>query len=532
VVTTIPDPGPTGGSSEPMRSALRMSNVTKRFGGFTANDRVDLDVAWGEVHALLGENGAGKTTLMRIVTGLYQPDEGSVAVDGEVVRFRRPEHALRAGIGMVHQHFTLVPTLTELENLTLAPAIFPWGDGRPAARQRAEEVAAATGLRIVPDRLVAAASVGERQRLEIVKLLCRGARILIFDEPSAALSPGEWDELAALMRRLADDGHAIVLISHKLSEVFSVADRFTVLRGGAVAGSGAIATTTSEQLVTLMVGDTIATRRALPPSAPGEPALVVRALTVPRDPAQPLGPKAVDDVSLEVRAGEILGVAGVAGSGQNELVEAILGVRAALTGDIDLAGTRVGNRTPAAFYAAGGALIPEDRHHVAVVGDMTVWENIGLRALRRAPLRRRGILDVKAAKASARTLMAEYDVRADSENLPMARLSGGNQQKAVLARELSTGPLLVIAAQPVRGLDVRATDFVYRRLAEHRENGGAVLLVSMDLDEVLALSDRIVVLAHGRVQGELSSAEATRARIGVLMTSTAPESTAMTEAAG
>jgi simple sugar transport system ATP-binding protein len=511
----VTDPGP--------REALRLSGITKRFGAFTANRQVDLDIRWGEVHALLGENGAGKTTLMRIVTGLYQPDEGTMSLDGTPVVLRRPEQALRAGIGMVHQHFTLVPTMTELENLAMAPAALPWRNGRAAARRRAAEVEAATGLRIVPDRLVADASVGERQRLEIVKLLCRGARLLIFDEPSAALSPGEWDELATLMRRLAAEGHAVVLISHKLTEVFAVADRYTVLRGGAVAGTGEIAGTTPEHLVELMVGESLAPRRDRTPSRPGAPALIIRALSVVHEKG---GPKALADVDLEVRAGEIVGIAGVAGSGQTELVEVVLGIRPGVAGTVELAGSRLKRRTPKAFFDNGGALIPEDRQHVAVIGGMTLGENINLRALRQAPLARRGRINLPAARERARRLMDEYEVRAAGESQPMARLSGGNQQKAVLARELSTDPSLVIAVQPVRGLDVRATEFVYRRLTEHRDRGGAVLLISMDLDEVIALSDRVAVLAHGRVRGVLDAAEATRARIGSLMTSASAAVTA------
>jgi ABC-type uncharacterized transport system ATPase subunit len=510
---TIPDTG--------RRSALRLGGVTKRFGAFTANDAVDLDVSWGEIHALLGENGAGKTTLMRIVTGLYQPDAGSIEYDGAPVRFTKPQQALAAGIGMVHQHFTLVPTLTELENLTMAPAGLPWRDGRTAALARATEVAAATGLVISPDRLVSDAAVGERQRLEIVKLLSRGARLLIFDEPSASLSPGEWDEIAALMRRLATDGHAIVLISHKLSEVFSVADRYTVLRQGAVAGTGDIAKATPDELVQMMVGESIEARRPLPDVAQGPAVLTVRGLSVARDDREPQGPKAVDGLDLEIHGGEILGIAGVSGSGQDELVAALLGIRPALAGAIQVSGTLLDQRSPAAFFTAGGALVPEDRHEIAMVADMTLWENITLRSLRSAPLARRGLIDTKAARAMARRLMAEYDVRADSEELPMGRLSGGNQQKAVLARELSTRPTLLIAAQPVRGLDVRATDEVYRRLTEHRALGGAVLLISMDLDEVIAMSDRVAVLAHGRIQGVLDGADATRSRIGTLMTSAA-----------
>ncbi|MCR1783990.1 ABC transporter ATP-binding protein [Nocardioides carbamazepini] len=493
--------------------------MTKRFGGFTANDAVDLEVGWGEVHALLGENGAGKTTLMRIVTGLYQPDEGTIAVDGEEVAFRRPEQALRAGIGMVHQHFTLVPTLTELENLAMGPSLLPLRDGRRTALERATSVESETGLRITPDRRVADASISERQRLEIVKLLCRGARILIFDEPSAALTPDEWEDLARLMRRLADDGHAVVLISHKMSEVFAVADRFTVLRGGAVAGSGAIAETTREDLVEQMVGESVEIRRERGPVQAGRPALAVRGLSVLRDADQPRGPRALDDVGLDLRGGEILGIAGVAGSGQAELVETLLGLRIPVAGEIEVAGRPYVDRSPSSFYAAGGSLVAEDRHHVGMFGSMTLWENINVRALRRPPLVRRNVIDPAAARHRARDLMAEFEVRATSENQAMGRLSGGNQQKAVLARELSTQPALVVAVQPVRGLDVRATEFVYRRLLDQRARGGAVLLISMDLDEVLSLSDRIVVLAHGRVQGVLDAADATRARIGALMTS-------------
>jgi len=519
-MTTVSDPGQdVHAASAAAQPALRLRGITKRFGAFVANHAVDLEVAWGEIHALLGENGAGKTTLMRVVTGLYEADEGIVEVAGEQVRFRKPQHALRAGIGMVHQHFTLVPTLTELENLVIAPSPFPWRNGAAAAARHAEEVAAATGLRITPDQLVADAAVGERQRLEIVKLLCGGARILIFDEPSAALSPGEWDELAGLLRRLADDGHAIILISHKLSEVFATADSWTVLRRGALAGTGRIADATPEALVELMVGEQVAERPRPAPLEPGPAILSVRDLSVARDPGAPQGARSLEEVSLEVRAGEILGVAGVAGSGQAELVEAVMGLRPTLTGTISLGGAELVTRSPEEFYRRGGALIPEDRHHVAIVGEMTLWENIGLRALRTEPLARRGVLDARAARKHARRLMSEYDIRAESETLPIGRMSGGNQQKAVLARELSAEPTLLIAAQPVRGLDVRATDFVYRRLIDHRDSGGAVLLISMDLDEVMSLSDRIAVLAHGRIRGTVAGATATRAQLGALMTS-------------
>ncbi|MEF2978124.1 ABC transporter ATP-binding protein [Subtercola sp. YIM 133946] len=499
--------------------ALTLRAVTKRFGSFTANENVDLAVAWGEIHALLGENGAGKTTLMRIVTGLYQPDEGTLEIDGEAVHFRRPEQALRAGIGMVHQHFTLVPTLSEVENIAMRPSVFPWRNDLRETQRKADEVASATGLRITPDRLVEDASVSERQRIEIVKLLVRGASILIFDEPSAALTPDEWEDLAGLMKRLAADGHAIILISHKLSEVFSVADRFTVLRRGAVAGSGDLGDVSAEHLVSLMVGGAVDPRPPLEPSRPGAAVLEIEGLDVARENSSPSAPPALSGVGLTVRGGEIVGVAGVAGSGQRELVEAIVGVAAPLAGTVRVSGVAISAGHPQHFYDAGGALIPEDRHHVAIVGGMTLWENITMRMLRHAPLRRHGILDTAAAKRRARELMVEFDVRAASENTTIGRMSGGNQQKAVLARELSGDPTLLIAVQPVRGLDVRATDFVYRRLIEHRDRGGAVLLISMDLDEVIAMSDRVVVLAHGRMQGELPAATATRESVGALMTS-------------
>jgi ABC-type uncharacterized transport system ATPase subunit len=503
---------------DPATIALRVRGVSKHFGSFTANDAVDLDVAWGEIHALLGENGAGKTTLMRIVTGLYEPDGGTLQVGGRAVRFHTPEQAMRAGIGMVHQHFTLVPGLTELENLTMRPTRFPWRNDLAEVRRRAEAVSRSTGLLISPDRLVRDASVGERQRLEIVKLLCRGARILIFDEPSAALSPGEWEDLAALLRRLADDGHAIILISHKLAEVFSVADRYTVLRQGAVAGCGALADVTTGELVTMMVGELTEERPPRTPPTPGPAVLRVRGLDVARDDRHGRGRQVLRGIDLDVRRGEIVGVAGVAGSGQAELVEAIVGMRPAVAGSVELAGEPFDARTPRDYFTRGGALIPEDRQHVAIVGEMAVWENIHLRTIRRPPFSRRGLLDPRAARAAARRWMAEFDVRAGSEQTPIGRLSGGNQQKAVLAREFVNHPALLIAVQPVRGLDVRATDFVYRRLAAHREAGGGILLISVDLDEVLAMSDRIVVLAHGRITGEVAGRDASRSKIGALMT--------------
>jgi simple sugar transport system ATP-binding protein len=499
--------------------ALRLTGITKRFGDLVANDRVDFDVRWGEVHALLGENGAGKTTLMRMVAGLYEPDRGQIEIAGEPRRIRRPEQALEAGIGMVHQHFTLVPTLTAAENVALRPARFPTRGDLGAVAERITELAAPLGFAIDAHKLVSDATISERQRIEIVKLMYRGAEIFIFDEPSAALTPDEWVELGRLMRRLAGDGKAVVLISHKLDEVYAVADRFTVLRDGAVAGGGRIADISRAELVRMMVGREVKLRPDRPVLSAGAPVLEVRGLTVA--PAERgSGRPPLHDVSFEVRANEIVGLAGIAGNGQAELVEALMGLRPA-AGEVRLSGEDYAGRTPALFAQRGGALIPEDRHHVAIADEMPIWENVLMRAMTAEPFAHRGILRRSTARSRARELMSEYDVRATSENARIAQLSGGNQQKVVIARELSREPQFVVAQQPTRGLDVRASAFVYDRLNACKSAGAGVLLISMDLDEVLALSDRVLVIAGGRITGELAAGEATQEAVGALMTGAA-----------
>jgi general nucleoside transport system ATP-binding protein len=506
-----------GGGADSL-PALRFDDVSKRFGPVTANAGVSLDVRWGEVHAILGENGAGKSTLMRVAAGLHEPDSGHLEVRGKTVRFRRPEQSLEAGIGMVHQHFVLVPTLTAAENIALRPARFPGRSDLAEVKRSAAEVAESMGLQIDLDRIVSDSTISERQRVEIVKLVHRGADIFIFDEPSAALTAAEWQMLGQLMRRLVAEGKAVVLISHKLDELFDVADRFTVLRDGAVTGSGKISEVTRDELVMMMVGREVKLRPEHPTRERGGSVLSVRGLQVAARSGSMKSKLAVDRVSFDVHAGEIVGLAGVAGNGQSELVEAIVGVRASSGGEIELGGRPLGGGGPDSFFRHGGALIPEDRHDAAIAAELSIWANLLMRDVGGRPYSKRGILRLAECRRRTRELIEEYGIRAESEDAPLWSLSGGNQQKVVIARELSKAPSLVIAAQPTRGLDVSASETVYERLNACKMNGGGVLLVSMDLDEVLGLSDRVVVLSGGVVEGILDAAEATPERVGALMT--------------
>lgn len=498
--------------------AIGMRSITKHFGSMTANSKVDFDVKWGEVHALLGENGAGKTTLMRMATGMYQPDGGDIVIDGVVTRLRRPEDALELGIGMVHQHFTLVPTLTAAENIALSPSFWPTRLDMSTLCSEIEKTAAELGFSLDPKKRVSDATISERQRIEIIKLVHRGADILIFDEPSAALTPTEWTDLAHLMRTLAAAGKAIILISHKLDEVFAVADHWTVLRGGAVVGSGGIADTTQNELIELMVGEAVTLRPDRPVIEVGLPVLQIRDLVVPRPASAGSSRPLLDDLSLEVCGAEIVGIAGVAGNGQSELVETLLGLCTPTGGTIMMNGKFIDKATPRGFADNGGALIPEDRHTAAVADELTIWENLLMRDAVAAPLSSHGFIRRRAVKRRATELMREYDVRATGPDARVGQLSGGNQQKVVVAREMSREPSLVVAVQPTRGLDVRASEFVYRKLNECKERGGAVLLISMDLEEVIAMSDRVAVIASGRIQGILDNSEATHESIGALMT--------------
>jgi simple sugar transport system ATP-binding protein len=451
------------------------------------------------VLGLLGENGAGKTTLMNIVYGLYRQDEGEVFVRGERVSIASPEHALELGIGMVHQHFMLVPDMTVAENLAIAPSRAPGRSRLDEVRRRLCDLADRFGLSVEPDAVIEELTLGARQRVEILKMLYRGAELLILDEPTAALTPPEWADLSSLLRQLADDGKSVIFITHKLNELFGVADRCTVLRDGAVVGTVEIGATDKPSLARMMVGREVTLRVERARVEPGAPLLEVRELTLAED-----GRKLLDDVTFSVHAGEVLGVAGVGGNGQNELVEALIGLREPTSGEIAMVGERV-------------AVIPEDRHREGISLDLSLRDNLVMKDFAKAPFSRRGIIDVGATRRFSQRLMSEFEIRAPGPDARMAELSGGNQQKVVLARELSRHPRVVIASQPTRGLDVGAMEFVYRKLAEAKRNGAAILLLSIELDEVLSLSDRIAVMAGGAFLRILDAEEADAETVGLLM---------------
>jgi general nucleoside transport system ATP-binding protein len=494
---------------------LELRGISKRFPGVIANDGVDLVVQPGEIHALLGENGAGKSTLMNVLYGLYHPDEGEILVDDSPVRFAGPGDAIRAGIGMVHQHFMLVPVFTVAENVTLGvePTRGPFRFlDRPDARKRITEVSERHGLHVDPDAVVEDLPVGVRQRVEIVKALYRKSNVLILDEPTAVLTPQEDIELFEVMRSLAEAGTSIIFITHKLNEVLEVADRITVLRGGKVVGSTTPAETDEAELARMMVGRPVQLQVTKPEARPAEPVLEVRGLSV-RDDRDHM---AVDNIDLTVRAGEIVAIAGVQGNGQTELVEAITGLRPAVAGEIDIAGSRM-QASPRKVFDSGTGHIPEDRLEEGLVPGFTVAENLVLTSYHLKAysdglqLRRDAIL------ATAQELVGQYDVRTPSVFNDVGNLSGGNQQKVIVAREFSRPLKLLVAAQPTRGLDVGSIEYIHRRIVEKRDEGTAVLIVSTELDEVLALGDRIAVMYHGRIVDILEPAEATPERLGLLM---------------
>ena len=493
--------------------ALRLASITKRFGPLLANDAISLELARGEVVALLGENGAGKTTLMNILFGHYVADEGTVEVDGQRLPPGDPAAALAAGVGMVHQHFTLADNMTVLENIALGTGSI-WSPmlAKRAARTKIRSLSAEFGLSVDPDATVATLTVGERQRVEILKALYRDARVLILDEPTAVLTPAEAEALFRTLRLLVGRGLSIIFISHKLNEVMAISDRVLVLRHGKLTGARNTAETDRHELARLMVGGEIVPPQ-IEPARPGEPVLVLdRVSTDPRLNRTPLR-----DVSLTLRAGEITGLAGVSGNGQAALAGLIAGTERPISGSFTLAGKPVADWSPRTALDAGVARVPEDRHSVGSIPDMSVAENVIAERYRYAPFNRRGFLDKKAAREFAERLIADYDVKCPSPEARIRLLSGGNMQKLILGRALDPDPIVIMADQPTRGLDVGAVAYVQSRLIAARARGAAILLISEDLDEIMALADRIVVMSGGRMSAPSARGERNVADIGALM---------------
>jgi len=499
-----------------MQLALR--NVTKRFGSLVANDRITLTVEQGEIHCLLGENGAGKSTLMNVLYGLYQADEGEIVLDGEVQSFSGPADAIEAGIGMVHQHFMLVPVFTVAENVMLGNEAtgFAGSLDIDAARERVREISARFGFHVDPDAVVEDLPVGVQQRVEIIKVLARDAKILVFDEPTAVLTPQETDELMQIMRQLRESGAAIVFITHKLREVREVADRITVIRRGRVVGE-AEPTASNAELAALMVGRPVELTVRKEPPRLGDDALVVTGLTV----ADASGLVHVDDVSFTIRSGEVLAVAGVQGNGQTELTEALLGLQDHVLGSVRLDGRELVGRSVRKILDAGVGFVPEDRQVDGLVGAFSIAENLMLDRSFGPPFVRGGSLRMGHRDEFARQKLAEYDVRAPDITTPAGNLSGGNQQKVVVARELSRDLRLLVAAQPTRGVDVGSIEFIHQQIVATRDTGVPVLVVSTELDEIVALADRIMVLYRGQVVG-IVPADTPREVLGLMMTGERP----------
>jgi general nucleoside transport system ATP-binding protein len=493
---------------------LELKGITKRFPGVVANDHVDFDLRRGEVHALLGENGAGKSTLMNVLYGLYHPDEGEIVVKGEPVQFGSPRDAIDKGIGMVHQHFMLIPVMTVAENIVLAQEPTR---GRvlldfDAADKRAEELERAFNFAIDPDALVQDITVGQQQRVEILKALYRSAEILVLDEPTAVLTPQEAQELFVILRKLQQQGMSIVFISHKLNEVLEIADRVTVLRRGKHIETLPAAGATEASLARSMVGRDVLLRVEKGPAEPSEALLQVEDLHV----FDERGIEKVRGASFEVRAGEIVGIAGIDGNGQTELIDAMSGLTKIHSGSVRVAGEDVTGSTALRRFETGLGHIPEDRQRRGLVLEFSIAENVALHDFRRPPDSRFGWLFPRRLLARARRLIKEFDVRGGGPQTPAGGLSGGNQQKVVLARELDRDPKVLIAAQPTRGLDVGAIEFVHRRLVEERDEQRGVLLVSLELEEILSLSDRILVMYEGQIVGEFPPT-VTEEELGVAM---------------
>ena len=492
---------------------LELRGITKRFGLLAANDGISLSVAPGQVHALLGENGAGKTTLMNVLYGLTQPDEGEILIDGKPAKFGSPRDAIAAGIGMVHQHFMLVPVFTVAENVTLG--IEEAGRAglldRRKARRDVADLSHRYGLDVNPDAIVEELPVGIQQRVEIVKALVRQAKVLILDEPTAVLTPAETEELFRIIRQLQVGGTSVIFISHKLKEVQAIADTITVLRRGQVVGQ-ATPPVTEDELAALMVGRDVQLRVSKDPATPGEVVLDIANLAVADD----AGGLPVNGLSFQVRAGEILGVAGVQGNGQTELCEALMGLRPVAGGAISVEGRDLTHASPRARLQAGIAYVPEDRKEDGLVGPFSVAENLILDMYHQAPYSSGINLNLASIRANATARIEEFDIRTGSGATPAGTLSGGNQQKVILAREVGREHKVLIASQPTRGLDVGSIEFVHRRIIEQRDHGVAVVIVSSELDEIYALADRIAVMYEGKITG-FRAPDVPAAELGRLM---------------
>lgn len=499
---------------------LEAKGITKQFPGVLANDHVDFDLRKGEIHALLGENGAGKTTLMNILYGLHLPDSGEIRVNGKVAAIHSPKDSITLGIGMVHQHFMLIPVFTVADNVMLGDETVRHGIlDRKTVAAKVMDLSHKYGLDVDPHALVGQLPVGVQQRVEIVKTLYRDAEILILDEPTAVLTPQEADDLFRIMRELTKRGVSIIFITHKLKEVLAVADRITVMRAGQVVGTTKPTETDEAQLASMMVGREVILTVRKGAAEPKDVVLQVENLHVQDD----RGLDVVRGVSFEVRAGEILGIAGVQGNGQTQLAEALTGLRPVKSGKFILANKDVTGKPPRPITETGLGHIPEDRQRHGLVLSYTVADNMVLCSYYLSPFARGGVIQQDAVDSNARKLIQEYDVRTPSPYVPTSKLSGGNQQKVIVARELSRPVKLLVASQPTRGLDVGSIEYIHKEIVAMRDRGLGVLLISAELDEIMALSDRIAVTYRGKIVATVDAATATREQLGLLMAGVMPE---------